>query len=114
MSLKTLIAVGVGIGAGIAIGAGVVWVLTQPTVNELRRKVKLLEDRIYEFQNRYESDLNTIREEHTFLYNQIQDLKKTALTPEMKQKVEELLFTLEQVYQLKEEVKEPPTYDYAR
>jgi|GEM_PF-5788737 len=112
MSLRTLIAVGVSIGIGVAIGAGVVWVLAQPTIDELRRRVMLLEGRIYEFQTRYETDSNRIREEYSLLYNQIQDLKKTTLTLKMKQKVEELFYALEQAYPTAEEVKESPKYVY--
>lgn len=60
--MKALIALGLGIGIGVAIGTGVVWILTQPTIDELKRRVKLLEDRVYEFQTRYENDLNAVRE----------------------------------------------------
>lgn len=106
MSLKVLIALGLGIG----IGAGVVWILTQPTIDELKRRVKLLEDRVYEFQTRYENDLNTVREEHSVLYRQIQELRKTVLPPETKQKVEELFQILEQTYQSKQAKTELPLY----
>jgi predicted RNase H-like nuclease (RuvC/YqgF family) len=101
MSLKALITLGVGIGIGVAIGAEVVRILTQPIIDELKRRIKLLEDRIHEFQTRYENDLNAIKEEHTILYRQIQELRRTPLTPETKQKVEELFQMLEQVYQSK-------------
>lgn len=114
MSLKALIAVGVGIGIGVVIGAGVVWAITQPTIDELRKRTRLLEDRIYEFQTRYENDLNAIREEYGILCKQIQDLKKTVLAPEMKQKVEELFCALEQAYQSKEKVRESRRYAYIR
>jgi predicted RNase H-like nuclease (RuvC/YqgF family) len=87
---------------GLVIGGGVVWTVTQPTIDDLKRRIKLLEDRICEFQTRYENDLNTIREEHTILYSQIQELRATALTSETKQKVEELFQILEQTYQLKQ------------
>lgn len=60
--MKALIALGLGIGIGVAIGTGVVWILTQPTIDELKRRVKLLEDRVYEFQTRYENDLNAVGE----------------------------------------------------
>jgi len=112
MSLKAIIALGLGIGIGVAIGAGVVWILTQPTIDELKRRIKLLENRVYEFQTRYENDLNAIREEHGLLYKQIQELRKTALAPEMKQKVEELFCTLEQAYQSKQVERKLPTYVY--
>jgi len=114
MSLRTIIALGVGIGIGVAIGAGVVWVLTQPTIDELKRRIKLLEDRVYEFQTRYENDLNAIREEYGILSKQIQELRKTALTQETKQKVEELFLMLEQAYQSKQAEREPSIYAYIR
>lgn len=107
MSLKFL---GVAVGIGIAIGAGVVWILTRPTIDELKRRIKLLEDRIYEYQTMYENDLNAIREEYSLLYKQIQELRKTALTPEMKQKVEGFFYTLEQAYQLKQAERKASTY----
>jgi hypothetical protein len=98
---------------GLVIGGGVVWAFTRPTIDELRKKVKLLEDRVYEFQTRYETDLNTIKAEHSILYGQIQELRKTALTSETKQKVEELFQILEQAYQSKQAEKQRPTYAYA-
>lgn len=101
-----------GVGIGLTIGAGVVWVLTQPTVNDLKRRIKLLEDRICEFQTRYEDDSNTIREEHTIICRQIQELRATALTPETRQKVEELFQILEQVYQSKQSERERSSYVY--
>ena len=99
-----------GVGVGLTIGAGVVWALTQPTIDDLKRRIKLLEDRIYEFQTRYENDLNTIREEHTIICRQIQELRATALTPETKQKIEELFQILEQAYQSKQSERERPSY----
>jgi len=95
---------------GLGIGAGVVWVLTQPTIDDLKRRIKLLEDRIYEFQTRYETDLNAIKEEHSILYGQIHELRRTALAPETKQKVEELFQILEQTYQSKQSERERPSY----
>lgn len=110
MSLKALVALGLGIGIGVVVGAGVVWILTQPAVDELKRRVKLLEDRVYEFQIRYENDLNAVREEYCILYRQIQELRKTALTLETKRKVEKLFQTLEQAYQSKRAKTELPLY----
>ena len=107
-TLKRLIAFLIGLG----VGAGVVWILTRPTIDELKRRIKLLEDRVYEFQTRYENDLNAIREEYSVLYRQIQELRRTALTPETKQKVEELFQILEQVYQSKQAEREHPIYVY--
>lgn len=109
-TLRRLIEFLAVLGFGVFIG----WVLTKPTIDKLKRRIKLLEDRVYEFQTRYETDLNAIREEYSFLYRQIQELRETALTPETKQKVEELVYILEQAYQSKEVEREPPTYVYIR
>jgi hypothetical protein len=89
---------------------GVAWVLTQPTVDELKRKVKLLEDRVYEFQTMYENDLNAVKEEYSILYRQIQEMRETVLPLETKRKVEELFQILEQAYQSKQTKTELPLY----
>lgn len=81
----------------LGIGAGVVWFITRPRMEELKRKIRLLEERVYELHTRYEDDFNTITEEYNLLYNQIRELKKTALSPQLKNKVEKLLFELEQI-----------------
>ncbi len=91
---------GVGVTGGIAYVAYKVFV--EPAMEELKRRIKLLEDRICEFETTYNRDLNAIKEEHAILYKQIQELRKTALTLEMRQKVEELFCILAQAYQSKQ------------
>jgi predicted RNase H-like nuclease (RuvC/YqgF family) len=108
MGLKDIILLGIGA----LVGAGIVWFLTQPKIEEQKRKINLLESRVYEFQTRYESDLNAIREEHNILHKQIQELRASMLAPEMKRKVEELFFALEQAYQTKQTERKLPTYVY--
>lgn len=99
---------------GLGVGILVVRILTKPEIDKLKRRINLLEGRVYELLTRYENDFNDIRGELGFLYRQIQDLQKTALTPETKQKVEELLSMLEQAYESMYVEKEPPTYVYIR
>lgn len=92
----------IGCIIGLSIGASAVWVLTRPKIDSLERKIDLLEDHINEFQTIHENDIKTLREEHIILNKQIQELWATALTPENKQKIEQLFQVLEQTYQTKQ------------
>lgn len=86
---------------GGVVGGGIVWLLTQPRVESLEKRVAKLESlefRVREFETTYHSDVKRIEDEYKFLWSKIQDLQKaTSQIPEMREKLESLLSRLETV-----------------